>query len=218
MPTDDRTDGRDALEAGDDVLAEQAADAIERIDLDEADRRALLEQLDVDEQIQHVLRGRLMDYETDDPDRERREESRTRKMASHGRDLLTVVTTRRLLVVVQRQSPDDHEYRSITDDDITAVSLETANGNQRLVIRGATRYYIDVGRSPTDVASAAYAQLRKRLDTQLTTEQSTDATSAAQQSDGDPLERLERLATLFEQGHLTEREFEAKKRELLDRI
>lgn len=218
MPTDDRTDGRDALEAGDDVLAEQAADAIERIDLDEADRRALLERLDVDEQIQHVLRGRLMDYETDDPDRERREESRTRKMASHGRDLLTVMTTRRLLVVVQRQSPDDHEYRSITDDDITAVSLETANGNQRLVIRGATRYYIDVGRSPTDVASAAYAQLRKRLDTQQTTEQSTDATSAAQQSDSDPLERLERLATLFEQGHLTEGEFEAKKRELLDRI
>ncbi|QFU81809.1 SHOCT domain-containing protein [Natronorubrum aibiense] len=218
MPTDDRTDGRDAPEAGDDVLAEQAADAIECIDLDEADRRALLERLDVDEQIQHVLRGRLMDYETDDPDRERREESRTRKMASHGRDLLTVVTTRRLLVVVQRQSPDDHEYRSIADDDITAVSLETANGNQRLVIRGATRYYIDVGRSPTDVASAAYAQLRKRLDIQLTAEQSTDATSAAEQSDDDPLERLERLATLFEQGHLTEREFEAKKRELLDRI
>ncbi|ELY40956.1 SHOCT domain-containing protein [Natronorubrum sulfidifaciens] len=218
MPIDDRTDARDAPAAGGDVLAEQADDAIERIGLDEADRRAFLERLDVDEQIQHVLRGRLMDYETNDPDRERREESRTRKMASHGRDLLTVVTNRRLLVVVQRNSPADHEYRSIADDDITTVSLETANGNQRLVIQGGTRYYIDVGRSSADAASAASTQLRQRLETQPAAEQSTDATSAAEQSADDPLERLERLATLFEQGYLTEREFEAKKRELLDRI
>ena len=218
MPTDDRTDGQNIQPPSDDVIAESAAEMIEQIDLDEADRRPLLERLDGDERIQHVLRGRLMDYETDDPDRERREESRTRKMASHGRDLLTVVTDRRLLVVVQRQSPNDHEYRSIAGDDIEAVSLETANGNQRLVIQGEIRYYIDVGRSSADAASAAATQLRQRLESQPAAEQSADATLTADQSADDPLEMLERLATLFEQGHLTEQEFEAKKQELLDRI
>ncbi|SIS17294.1 SHOCT domain-containing protein [Natronorubrum thiooxidans] len=218
MTADDETGRQDAPVSSSDVLSDPAAEAFERLELGKTDRRALLERLDDDERIQSVLRGRLMDYEPDDDDRERREESRTRKMASHGRDLLTVVTTQRLLIVVQRELPADHEYRSIPDDELERVTLETANGNQRLVVRGANRYYIDVSRSPTDVASAACTRLRQRLEDQLADEQPAETTSAADQSDDDPLETIERLATLFEQGHLTEQEFAAKKRELLDRI
>ncbi len=208
MAPDNETGRQDTEVSSSDVFSEPAAETLERLEFDERDRRLLLEQLDSDEHVQYVLRGRLMDFESNDDDRKQREESRTRKVASHGRDLLTVVTGQRLLVVVQRNSPADHEYRSVPSTDVERVTLETANGNQRLVVRGASRYYIDVGRSPTDVASDACTQFRQQIGAQPADDQPVD----------DLLETLERLGALVEQGHLTEQEFEAKKRELLDRI
>lgn len=216
MPFDEQTDGRDDASATDDEGSESAADGgsdsatversesaakgIDGLEIGERDRRQLRERLD-DERIQHALRGRIMDYETNDDDRDRREESRTRKMASRGRDLLTLVTDRRLLVVVQREDPADNEYRSISYDELEDATLEAANGNQRLVLRGTERYYIDVGRSPADDAAIAGSALHQHIE-DLSTDDSFDS--------------LERLETLFEQGHLTESEFEAMKRELLE--
>lgn len=188
-------------ESAADKGSESAAEGIDGLEIDEPNRRQLRKQLADDERIQHALRGRIMDYETDDDDRDRREESRTRKMASRGRDLLTLVTDRRLLVVVQREDPADTEYRSISYDELEAVALETANGSQRLVVRGTERYYIDVGRSPADDATAARSTIHQHVEDRST---------------GDSFDSLERLETLFEQGHLTEREFETMKRELLD--
>ncbi|SDK56331.1 SHOCT domain-containing protein [Natronorubrum texcoconense] len=176
-------------------------EGVDGLEIGEPDRRQLRERLDDDERVQYALRGRIMDYETNDDDRDRREESRTRKMASRGRDLLTLVTDRRLLIVIQREAPADHEYRSIPYDELGEATLETANGNQRLVLRGPKRYYIDVGRSATDDATAACSTIRQQL---------------AAESDDDSFDSLERLEALFERGHLTEREFETMKRELLE--
>ena len=176
-------------------------EGMDGLEIGELERQQLRERLDDGERIQHALCGRIMDYETNDDDRDRREESRTRKMASRGRDLLTLVTDRQLLVVIQRETPADQEHRSILYDELGEATLETANGNQRLVLRGPKRYYIDVGRSATDDATAACSTIRQQI---------------ATESDDDSFDSLERLETLFEQGHLTEPEFEAMKRELLE--
>ncbi|WP_440767118.1 SHOCT domain-containing protein [Natronorubrum sp. DTA7] len=194
MPFDEQTGRQGDARAIDD-------EGVDGLEIGELERQQLRERLDDDERIQHALRGRIMDYETNDDDRDRREESRTRKMASRGRDLLTLVTDRRLMVVIQREVPADHEYRSIPSNELTGATLETANGNQRLVLRGPKRYYIDVGRSATDDATAACSTIRQQI---------------AAESDDDSFDSLERLEALFEQGHLTEREFEAMKRELLE--
>ncbi|ELY38979.1 SHOCT domain-containing protein [Natronorubrum tibetense] len=188
-------------ESATDKGSESAAEEMDGLEIKGPERRRLRERLDSDERVQYALRGRIMDYETNDDDRDRREESRTRKMASRGRDLLTLVTDRRLLVVIQREAPADHEYRSISYDELRGAKLETANGNQRLVLRGPKRYYIDVGRTSTDDTTAACSTIRQQIETE---------------SDDDSFDSLERLEALFEQGHLTEREFETMKRELLE--
>ena len=187
--------------ATDDGSESPAGKGIDGLEIDGPERRQLRERLDDDERVQYALRGRIMDYEANDDDRDRREESRTRKMASRGRDLLTLVTDRRLLVVIQREEPADTEYRSISYDGLEEIALETANNNQRLVVRGTERYYIDVGRSPGDDAAAVRSTIREYLE-DLSTRDSFDS--------------LERLEALFEQGHLTEREFETMKRDLLE--
>ncbi|WP_137291287.1 SHOCT domain-containing protein [Natronorubrum halophilum] len=191
------------LPFSDGLIAETAGESVRATELGGVRRTALVDRLDDGERLHAVLRGRLMDYERDDDDDDAREASRTRKMASHGTDLMTVVTDRRLLLVVQRDDPASDEYRTVPFDELAAASLETANESQRLVLRGTRRYYIDVGRSGRTVAADALATIQQRLG-----DPETD----------DPIERIEQLAELHERGILTADEFEAKKRELLDRI
>jgi hypothetical protein len=189
------------------MYSEQVADALKQLELKETERRHIGEQLRPDERVAYVLRGRLMDYESDVSNREEREDSRTRKMASHGRHLLTLCTTRRLLIVVQRGAPADTEYRSIVYGDIDDVSLQRVGQNQRFVVRASNRYYIDVGGSDPDLVDSVRSDVEQWI-----------GTHALDTDSMDPIETLERLGALYEQGVLTQEELDKKKRELLGQI
>ena len=207
------TDGLD--ETSDDIasiVAEAAGDSVTEQTLTEPDGRktTLLAALEDGEQPHYLLRGRLLDYEEQSPDDEARRQSRKRKVASAGGELVTLLTDRRLFVVVERKR--DYESLSIPYRDLSSVTLETAQGqNQRLVARTAERtYYIDTSTTSQEECTDAEQFLADRVAA------AEDRESG--DTERDPLTTLERLAELHDQGALTDEEFEAKKADLLDRI
>ncbi|ELY65521.1 SHOCT domain-containing protein [Natrinema versiforme] len=210
MSTDDSSDGEASpLES---LLARTADETRGTIDID----GAIGERLEGDAAVRHVLRGRIVDYETDTDDRDAREDSRTRKVVSPGVDLLTLVTDEGLIVVVQRPEGVDHEFLSIPYASLTNAALETAAGNRRLVVRGSNRYYVDVGKSSEAACTDALAHVRERI--AAGDEPSSEPATSGEDAAADPLETLERLADLRDRGALTDEEFASKKRELLERL
>jgi hypothetical protein len=205
----DPVDARDGVDNRnvDSVYSEQAADALEQLELEKTERRQLRKQLHRNKRVAYVLCGRLMDYESDTSDRKEREDSRTRKMATHGRHLLTLCTTRGLLIVVQRDTPAETDYRSIPYGDIVDVSIQRVGQNQRLVVRASNRYYIDVSGSDPALVETVRSDIEQRIER-----------DAVETHSPDPIETIERLGALHEQGILTQAEFDEKKRELLDQI
>lgn len=171
---------------------------------------AVVDALEADEQPHYLLRGMQMDVEQRLADDTEREDSRRRIVATGA--LRTVVTDRRLLLLVDR--PERVEARSLPYADLESVECESAvSGNHRLVATGLDEYrYIDTGRSDADECdeAAAYADDRARA--------ATPSAESAGAEAADPLTKLERLAALHERGALTDAEFDAKKRELLERL
>lgn len=168
----------------------------------------IAESLSPNEQPHFVLRGIQMDIERVLEDDVAREDSRRRVMAAG--DLLTVVTDERLLFVIERS--ENVEARTVPYATLTSVEYEAAaGGNQRLVATGVeTSHSIDTSRSDDEECrrAATFAD-----DHAEAVSQSGESTQAE-----DPLARLERLANLKERGMVSDAEFEAKKRELLDRL
>ncbi len=166
---------------------------------------ALYRSLVEGEQPEYIIRGSVCDI--DDLTAPASETRRKRKVASPDADLLTVITDRRVIVVVPR--PDGADRISLPLSDVSAVSVERApGGNSRLQVESDdTGYYVDGSQSPLEEVEAAQAFISDRRGHGTT---GSDATT--------PLETLERLADLHERGALSDEEFAAKKAELLDRV
>lgn len=159
------------------------------------------------EQPQYIVRGSVCDI--DDLTAPESGAGRKRKVASPGSDLLTVVTDRRVLVVVPR--PDGADRISLPLVEVSAVRTESApGGNSRLQVESdGTGYYLDSSDSPFEEVEAARAFIA---------DHSTRGHEAPGPDSTGPLEKLERLAALHERGALSDEEFEAKKQDLLDRV
>lgn len=176
-----------------------------------------------DERPHHVLRGRLLDI-FDVSGGTVVEESQTRKIPSKGTDLITVVTDRRVLVVVQR--PAEPDVIEVPVGDLEEATHEAALGtNTRLrLLTGDRAYLIDTSGSEEAHGEDAVEFLRglgertegaepsgARAETNAEVETETGAGT-------DVFEAIERLADLNERGALTDAEFAEKKQELLDRL
>jgi len=163
--------------------------------------------LDEREQPEYLLRGTLLDI-GDRTTSGSESDQRSRKVASPGMDLLTLLTDQRVLIVVPRE--DDAEQIVVPLADITKVETESAPGaSERLCLyTDDAVYYIDTSRSASDETAAA----REFAATER------PETDRADTGGDDPLETLERLADLHERGALSDDEFAQKKAELLDRI
>jgi len=159
------------------------------------------------EQPQYIIRGSVCDI--DDLTAPASGARRKRKVASPGSDLLTVVTDRRVLVVVPR--PDEADRISLPLEEVSAVRTESAPGsNSRLQVESdGNGYYIDSSDSPLEEVEAAQAFIA---------EQPSPSQGASGPDSTTPLGKLERLAALHERGALSDEEFEAKKQDLLDRV
>lgn len=218
------------------ALVEQAdgASVTREVLVGDDDLPALVPFLRPDERPQHVLRGAILDL----VDRSRAERSGTdapegdapprpgaapdpgtsRKVPSGGRDVLTLLTDRRLLVVVPRDPDAESDWHDVEYDRLEEVRLETLGGDRRLVVNAATEgFRIDVSGSSQEACETAAAFCRRRLGTASGTH-SDQGDPGEGETDRDPLDVLERLADLKERGAITEAEFDDKKAELLDRI
>lgn len=175
----------------------------------ELNGRPLYSLLEDSERPQYFLAGSMLDI-IDESVPESDPRRRRRKVAGSGASLLTVVTDRRLLVLIPRS--DDVERLHIPLGDVVAADAESApGGNHRLSVRvGDTSYRIDTSRAKraeTDSASE-YIDAAESIGDRTR----SDATDGIMES----LDALERLADLRDRGALTDREFEKMKAEILE--
>lgn len=162
--------------------------------------------LRADERPQYLRRGHHLDV----VDRNAPESAagrRTRKVASQGFDLITLVTDERVLVIVPRS--EEAEQITVSLSEISHVDTESAPGvSRRLRVQtDDTTYYIDTSQSSSDDSEA----VRKHLTDVMSRDSGVGDTDEI-------LDTLERLADLRDRGTLTEGEFARKKTELLDRL
>lgn len=178
----------------------------------EINGRPLYQFLEKSEQPHFLLQGRILDL-VDESVPASEPGRRSRKVASSGASLWTVVTDQRLLILVPRTA--DVERLVIPLGHVGAADAENApGGNHRLSVRATDRSYrIDTSQTAseeTELASEYVAGTDSRG-------QGT-ATGASDAADGVPgaLDALERLADLYDRGLLTEQEFETMKAKILE--
>ena len=159
--------------------------------------------LDDGEQPHYFLRGSSIDVEGDGAGGE--------SITGWDRDrrignAFTIITEQRVLVIANHLR--GYDQHTIPYDSISAVNLNSGLVSTRLSLqtRGAT-YHLSVTSSDDDEVEDAVEWLRGRR------RQGEKTTSA-----DDPLDRLEKLKDLHDNGVLTEKEFEEKKASLLSQI
>lgn len=163
--------------------------------------------LDDGEQPHHFLNGSTIDVEG--------QGSGTESIIGWDRDrrigaVYTVITDQRILVIANHaRGYDEH---TIPYDSVTNVSLNSGFTSTRLSIQTkSATYHCSVSKSKRkfggEEIESAVEYLRKRRQQG----QQSDSTS-------DPLDRLEKLKSLYDDGVLSEEEFEVKKESLLDEI
>ncbi|MFO7927075.1 MAG: SHOCT domain-containing protein [Halobacteriota archaeon] len=175
----------------------------------EINGQPLHELLEDAERPQYFLTGSMLDI-VDESAPESDPGRRRRKVASSGTSLSTVVTDRRLLVLLPRT--DDIERLSVPFSDVVAVNAENApGGNHRLSVRtGDKSYRIDTSQTESAETDSASQYIDA---TELTGERThRDAAGGVTES----LDALERLADLYDRGAITDREFEEMKAKILE--
>ena len=124
---------------------------------------------------------------------------------------LTIATDRRLLALHPLRSGTD-EY-TIPYESIDNVSIDRGWTKRRIQVTTRSRtYYFEVKGSEHDKISPTVDYIRQRR---------REAVSGSETVSGktdSPMEKLERLSDLHEQGAISDSEFEEKKKELLDQI
>jgi hypothetical protein len=204
MADADRLDSLSETALGDSVTAE----ALRR----QVNEQPLHQFLEESEQPHFLLRGSILDI-VDRSVPESDSGRRSRKVASSGTSLSTVVTDRRLLILIPRTA--EPERLVVPLGQVRTAECENAPaGNHRLSVEGSdTAYRIDTSRTAsdeTDLASEYLAEADSHPG-------STD-TGAGGAMDGvdRSLDALERLADLYDRGIVTEEEFEELKAEILE--
>lgn len=174
----------------------------------EINGRPLYELLEDAERPQYFLTGSMLDI-VDESVPETDPGRRRRKVANSGTSLSTVVTDRRLLVLLPRT--DDIERLSIPLSDVVAVNAENApGGNHRLSVRtGDESYRIDTSQTERAEADSASQYVDAAEPTGRT---HRDAAGGVTES----LDALERLADLHDRGAITDQEFEEMKAKILE--
>lgn len=124
----------------------------------------------------------------------------------------TAATDKRI-VIKKKKNPFGYESQSIRYENISSVDLSSGLVKTKLRIETSSKIYgIGVGQLSDDAAEAMTDFIRTKMS------QANEPSSAKQNSEDDPLDKLERLRDLKEDGVISEAEFDEKKAELLDQI
>lgn len=124
----------------------------------------------------------------------------------------TAATDKRL-VIKKKKNPFGYESQSIRYENISSVDLSSGLVKTKLRIETSSKVYgIGVGKLSDDAAEAMCDFVRTKMS------QARKSSSVSKSSEDDPLDKLERLRDLKEDGVISEDEFDKKKSELLEQI
>jgi len=167
--------------------------------------------LDNDEVVHFLTRGSTVDVEGSGAGGSLFGDDRSRKSGTKGY-VRAVVTDRRVAVKVPQILGNDE--RSVPYSNITSVDMDTGLVNKRLTLQtpGQT-YHIEVHEPRKDELREITRFIRGKI-----SESNQPNTVQVESSDPDPLEQLEKLKTLHDQGVVDDEEFAEKKSDLLDKI
>ncbi|GAA0276841.1 PH domain-containing protein [Halobacterium noricense] len=178
-----------------------------------AGQSTVLDFLDEDEQPHHIIKGNTIDVEGGGDSTSLLGNNRSRKMSVGINQCLTVITDERVFVIIQQGNGTDE--RHIPYDSITGIDLDIGGGGatSRLSLQTHGRtYHLSGSLSDEADCRKAIEYVRHRRD-ELTQGQEDSGNTQAS-----PLDQLERLKSLKDEGDISEAEFKKKKDELLDRI
>ncbi|TKX60823.1 hypothetical protein EXE48_10350 [Halorubrum sp. ASP1] len=167
--------------------------------------------LDNDEVVHFLTRGSTVDVEGSGAGGSLFGDDRSRKSGTSGY-VRAVVTDRRVAVKVPQFLGNDE--RSVPYSNITSVDMDTGLVNKRLTLQtpGQT-YHIEAHEPGKDELREITRFIRGKI-----SEANQPTTVQADSSEPDPLEQLEKLKKLHEQGVVDDEEFSEKKSNLLDKI
>ena len=124
----------------------------------------------------------------------------------------TAATDKRI-VIKKKKNPFGFESQSIRYENISSVDLSSGLIKTKLRVETSSKVYgIGVGEIAEDAAEDMCEFIRSKMS------QANQSDSANRSVSEDPLDKLERLRDLKEDGVVSEEEFEEKKSELLDQI
>lgn len=183
-----------------------------------ADRldRPVVSALDDGEQPHHLLRGESLEETAADS-------------ASAGRlfprvnDTVSVAATGRRVLIVVPQSATT-ETRTVAYDEITDVGVDTERFPELHIETPSQSVVINISGNESPDPLVSYIDEQRTDDTVPVQDEpesddgSVDVAGTPSDSEADPLEQIERLASLNEQGIITEEEFRQKKQQLLDQL
>ena len=124
----------------------------------------------------------------------------------------TAATDKRI-VIKKKKNPFGFESQSIRYENISSVDLSSGLIKTKLRVETSSKVYgIGVGQIAEDAAEDMCEFIRSKMS------QASQSDSVNRSASEDPLDKLERLRDLKEDGVVSEDEFEEKKSELLDQI
>ncbi|WP_323676901.1 PH domain-containing protein [Halorubellus sp. PRR65] len=174
--------------------------------------RCLLDYLDEHEQPHHILQGQTIDVEGGGDSSSLLGNDRSRKFSFGVNRCFTVVTNQRVFLVVQQGNGSDE--RHIPYDSITGIDLDIGAGGatSRLSIQTHGRTYHASGTLSNEQECRNAVEYIRHQRREVNTK---GVESGAKE---EPLEQLQSLKELRDEGVLSEDEFAEKKAELLERI
>jgi hypothetical protein len=167
--------------------------------------------LDSSEEVHYMTEGSTVDVEGSSAGNSLFGDNRSRKMGTRGY-VRSAITNKRVVVKIPQFLGNDERY--IPYRNITSVDLDTGLIYKRISLQtpGQT-YHIEVIDPGKDEVRKAVKFIRDRLNDVQSNNLVVDSNS-----EPDPTQQLKNVKELYEEGFLTESEFEDKKQSLLDKI
>lgn len=167
--------------------------------------------LDEGETVYYLTRGSTVDVEGSSAGKSLFGDDRDRKSGTRGW-VRAAITDKRVAIKIPQWLGSDE--RSIPYESITSVDLDTGLVNKRISLQtpGQT-YHIEVHEPGKEETREAVKFIREKI-----SEANQPQVVTQEASDPDPTEQLKNIKELYDEGVLSEEEFEEKKKSLLDEI
>lgn len=161
-----------------------------------------------DEKLHYMTKGGTIDVEGSGAGESLFGNDRSRKSSMRG--VWAGVTDQRVVVHIPQLTGDDE--RSVPYEAVTTVDLDTGLVNKRYSLQGPGQTYHIQATNP------GKEECREMVQFIRTKVAAANRSGGGGEAATDPTEQLKNIADLHDQGILSDEEYEAKRKELLDKI